>query len=63
MMLSRMKKYNILIRKGAENTEEGLRLKRLTLNCDMNDISNQEKIVEKLCENIKTENTKMETMG
>eukprot|EP00972_Heterocapsa_arctica_P081065 11945075-Heterocapsa_arctica.AAC.1 len=57
MMLSRMKKYNILKRKGAENTEEGLRLKRLTLNCDMSDISNQEKIVEKLREHIETERT------
>eukprot|EP00972_Heterocapsa_arctica_P031692 4667963-Heterocapsa_arctica.AAC.1 len=54
-MLSIMKKYNILIRKGDENTEEGLRFKRLTLNCDMNDISNQEKIVDKLRENINTE--------
>eukprot|EP00972_Heterocapsa_arctica_P024660 3637341-Heterocapsa_arctica.AAC.1 len=50
-----MKKYNILVRKGAENTEEGLRLKRLTLDWDMDDITKQEEIEAKLRESIKTE--------
>eukprot|EP00972_Heterocapsa_arctica_P029164 4288064-Heterocapsa_arctica.AAC.1 len=31
--LSTMKKYNIIVRKGRENTEEAFRLKKLTLNC------------------------------
>eukprot|EP00972_Heterocapsa_arctica_P048030 7084102-Heterocapsa_arctica.AAC.1 len=56
-MFSIMNKYNILIRKGAENTEEGIRLKQLTLNCDVNDISKQEMIVDKLKGNIQTERT------
>eukprot|EP00972_Heterocapsa_arctica_P090244 13313767-Heterocapsa_arctica.AAC.1 len=50
-----MKTYNILVRKGAEHTEEGLRLKRLKLSCTMEDITMQEGIVAKLRENIKTE--------
>eukprot|EP00972_Heterocapsa_arctica_P013190 1938297-Heterocapsa_arctica.AAC.1 len=53
--LSRMKKYNILVRKGREHTEEGVRLKKLTFNCTMDDITKQEEIVAKLRDNIKTE--------
>eukprot|EP00972_Heterocapsa_arctica_P030834 4537427-Heterocapsa_arctica.AAC.1 len=55
--LSRRKKYNMLVRKGAGNTEEGQRLKKLTLNCTMEDITKQEGIVAKHRENIKTERT------
>eukprot|EP00972_Heterocapsa_arctica_P019011 2807057-Heterocapsa_arctica.AAC.1 len=43
--------------KGLETTEEGKRLQKLTINSDMNDISKQEHIVEKLRETIKTERT------
>eukprot|EP00972_Heterocapsa_arctica_P003888 579438-Heterocapsa_arctica.AAC.1 len=53
--LSIINKYNILVRKGTGNTEESLRLKKLTLNCTMEDITKQEGIVAKLRENMKTE--------
>eukprot|EP00972_Heterocapsa_arctica_P055012 8110720-Heterocapsa_arctica.AAC.1 len=50
-----MNKYNVLVRKGRENTEEAFRLKKLSFNCAMEDISKQEEIVACLRENIKTE--------
>eukprot|EP00972_Heterocapsa_arctica_P067303 9933032-Heterocapsa_arctica.AAC.1 len=40
--LSRMKKYNILARKGKEHSTEGFRLKKLINNCFMDDIVKQE---------------------
>eukprot|EP00972_Heterocapsa_arctica_P045755 6752246-Heterocapsa_arctica.AAC.1 len=56
-MLSIMKKFNILSRKGKENTEEGTRLRKLTLNCDLMDIDAQETKVNQLKDNIQTERT------
>eukprot|EP00972_Heterocapsa_arctica_P074058 10932187-Heterocapsa_arctica.AAC.1 len=52
-----MKKFNILSRKGMENTEEGVRLRKLTLNSDLGDIDKQEAKVAKLKNNIQTERT------
>eukprot|EP00972_Heterocapsa_arctica_P035974 5292396-Heterocapsa_arctica.AAC.1 len=52
-----MKKFNILSRKGMENTEEGVRLRKLTLNSDLEDIEKQEAKVAKLKNNIQTERT------
>eukprot|EP00972_Heterocapsa_arctica_P056057 8268399-Heterocapsa_arctica.AAC.1 len=40
-----------------ENTEEGIRLRKLTLNCDLGDIGLQEEKVNKLINNIQTERT------
>eukprot|EP00972_Heterocapsa_arctica_P009592 1414177-Heterocapsa_arctica.AAC.1 len=54
-MLSRMKKVNILSRLGKENTEEGVRLWKLMINCNLMDIDAQETKVEKLKDNIQTE--------
>eukprot|EP00972_Heterocapsa_arctica_P015014 2213029-Heterocapsa_arctica.AAC.1 len=56
-ILSIIKKYNILIRTGDANTEEGIRFKKLTLNCDLNDISKQEEQIATFKGNIQTERT------
>eukprot|EP00972_Heterocapsa_arctica_P033525 4935171-Heterocapsa_arctica.AAC.1 len=40
-----------------ENTEEGIRLRKLTLNSDLGDIGLQEEKVSKLSNNIQTERT------
>eukprot|EP00972_Heterocapsa_arctica_P093806 13836649-Heterocapsa_arctica.AAC.1 len=55
--LSRMKKYNILVRKGKEHSIEGFRLNILVGNGFMEDIGKQEEKVSKLREDIKHERT------
>eukprot|EP00972_Heterocapsa_arctica_P048063 7088377-Heterocapsa_arctica.AAC.1 len=42
---SRMKKYNILVRKGKEHSVEGLRLKEVVSDCFMEDITKQEDVI------------------
>jgi hypothetical protein len=53
--LSRMKKFNILCRKGKERNEEGYRLKQLMGIVSIKDIDRQEEIVAKHRQEIKNE--------
>jgi hypothetical protein len=53
--LGRMKKFNILCRKGKERSEEGYRLKHLMGIVSIKDIDRQEEVVAKLRQEIKNE--------
>eukprot|EP00972_Heterocapsa_arctica_P110200 16226005-Heterocapsa_arctica.AAC.1 len=48
-----MDNYNILVRKGKEQSVEGYRLRKLVDNCIMEDITKQEEVVAKMTTDIK----------